>query len=76
MTTTANKTRPRSRIDIEAEDVEPVPISFPNLEQQPPGSRVYIFGLNNDTGEFEKVGEALVSADGKTVDSIGADRGR
>ena len=50
---------------------EPVPISFPNLENFPPGSRMDFFGLNHDTGEFEKVGEGLVSSDGQTIDSIG-----
>ncbi|GAB2190513.1 hypothetical protein MAH1_21210 [Sessilibacter sp. MAH1] len=50
---------------------EPVPISFPNVENFPPGSRMDFFALNHDTGEFEKVGEGLVSADGRTIDSIG-----
>jgi len=49
----------------------PVPISFPNLENFPPGSRLDIFALDHDTGEMENIGQALVSADGKTVDSIG-----
>ena len=50
---------------------EPVPISFPNVEGFPPGSRMDFFALNHDTGMMEKIGEGLVSADGKTVDSIG-----
>jgi RHS repeat-associated protein len=50
---------------------DPVPISFPNIEGLPPESLLDIFALNHDTGEFEKIGEGLVSLDGKTVDSIG-----
>ncbi len=49
----------------------PVPISFPNLEGFPAGSRMDFFALNHATGAFEKIGEGLVSADGRTVDSIG-----
>ncbi len=49
----------------------PAPISFPNLEEFAPGSMLDMFGLDHDTGAFEKVGEGVVSADGKTVDSIG-----
>lgn len=50
---------------------EPVPISFPNVEDFPPGSRMDFFALNHETGEMEKIGEGLVSSDGKTIDSIG-----
>lgn len=50
---------------------EPVPISFPNIENFPPGSMVDVFALNSQSGQFEKVGEALVSNNGRTVDSIG-----
>ena len=49
----------------------PIPISFPNLENFPPGSRLDFFALNHTTGVMEKIGEGLVSANGKTVDSIG-----
>ena len=49
----------------------PARVSFPNVESFPPGTIVDIFGLNHDTGAFEKTGEAEVSADGRTVDSIG-----
>jgi RHS repeat-associated protein len=49
----------------------PVPISFPNVEGFPPDSRMDFFALNHETGVMEKIGEGLVSADGKTVDSIG-----
>lgn len=49
----------------------PAPISFPNVEHFPPGKMLDIFGLNHDTGVFEKLGEGRVSADGRTVDSIG-----
>ena len=50
---------------------EPVPISFPNVEDLVPGTRMEIFGLDHDTGEFVKFGDAEVSGDGQTVDSIG-----
>lgn len=50
---------------------EPIPISFPNVNDLLPGARMEIFGLDHDTGEFVKFGDAEVSADGETVDSIG-----
>jgi len=50
---------------------QPVPISFPNVDGLLPGSRMEIFGLDHQTGEFVKFGDAEVSADGETVDSIG-----
>ncbi len=50
---------------------DPVPISFPNKEGFPPGSRMDIFALNHETGVMEKIGEALVSSDGRTINSIG-----
>lgn len=49
----------------------PAPISFPNIEEFPPGAKVDIFGLNRETGEFEKVGTGAVSENGDTVDSDG-----
>jgi len=50
---------------------DPVPISFPNVNKLLPGTRMDIFGLDHDSGEFIKFGEAEVSVDGQTVDSIG-----
>jgi len=50
---------------------EPVPISFPNVNKLLPGTRMEVFGLDHDTGEFVKFGDAEVSTDGQTVDSIG-----
>ncbi|MDZ4388581.1 MAG: hypothetical protein U0974_02490, partial [Gemmatimonadales bacterium] len=35
------------------------------------GTRMEVLGLDHDTGEFVKFGDAQVSADGATVDSIG-----
>lgn len=49
----------------------PAPISFPNVDGYEPGSVVDIFGLNRDTGVFEKVGTGTVSADGANVVSDG-----
>ncbi len=42
----------------------PVPISFPNVEGFPIGTIVDIFGLNHNTGVFEKVGDGRVESDG------------
>ena len=50
---------------------EPVPISFPNVEGLLPGTRMEVFGLDHTNGDFVKFGDAEVSADGQTVDSIG-----
>jgi len=50
---------------------DPVPISFPNVEEFAPDTRLDFFALNHETGVMEKIGEGLASADGKTVDSIG-----
>ncbi|MBI4342102.1 MAG: hypothetical protein HY599_01900, partial [Candidatus Omnitrophica bacterium] len=50
----------------------PAEVTFPNVDGFPVGSRVDIFGLNHDTGVFEKVGEgtvagALVHSDGGVI---------
>lgn len=42
----------------------PVAIAFPNVDRFPVGAIVDIFGLNHDTGVFEKVGDGQVRADG------------
>jgi YD repeat-containing protein len=48
----------------------PVPISFPNVEGFRVGTIVDIFGIDHDTGVFEKVGEGRVLSNGM-VESIG-----
>jgi len=48
-----------------------VPIRFPNTNHLLPGTRTEVFGLDHNTGAFVKYGDAEVSADGATVDSIG-----
>ena len=53
------------------EYVDPAEVSFPNIEDFPPETIVEIFGLNHDTGVFEKTGEAEVTADGTRINSIG-----
>ncbi|MDZ4292771.1 MAG: putative Ig domain-containing protein, partial [Hydrogenophaga sp.] len=50
---------------------QPIPIRFPNTNKLLPGTRMEVLGLDHDTGEFVKFGDAQVSADGATVDSIG-----
>ncbi|MDZ4233932.1 MAG: hypothetical protein U1C73_09255, partial [Dietzia sp.] len=50
---------------------QPIPIRLPNTNKLLPGTRMEVLGLDHDTGEFVKFGDAQVSADGKTVDSIG-----
>ncbi len=51
----------------------PVPVCFPNLpdprtgEVLPPGARSAIWSFNHDTGEWEVVGPATVSEDGRLV---------
>ncbi len=49
----------------------PVPFSFPNIDGYSPGAVVDLFGLNQDTGEFEKIGTGTVSEDGARINSDG-----
>ncbi len=55
---------------------QPVPVRFPNLPDPgtgrlpPPGSRTAIWSFNHDTGRWEIAGPAVVSADGRFVDSL------
>lgn len=52
---------------------EPVPACFPNLpdpatgQPLPPGAKSALWSFNHDTGRFEIVGSATVSADGRLV---------
>jgi len=48
----------------------PVPITFPNTDNLPPGSETDIWSLDPDTGEFTIVGVGQVSADGQYVETI------
>ena len=52
---------------------QPVPACFPNLpdpltgQKLPPGAKSALWSFNHDTGRFEVVGSATVSADGRLV---------
>jgi RHS repeat-associated protein len=48
----------------------PVPVTFPNLDNMPAGSEMEIFSVNPDSGLFERVGMARVSTDGATIQTI------
>jgi RHS repeat-associated protein len=48
----------------------PAPLSLPNRSGWGPGLVMDLWSINPVTGEFEDVGDAQVSADGKTVDTI------
>jgi RHS repeat-associated protein len=48
----------------------PVPITFPNVDNMPPGNEFDLWSLYPDTGTFLVVGRMRVSADGATVEMI------
>ncbi len=48
----------------------PAPLSFPNRSGRTPGSVLDLWAISPITGEFTIVGSMVVSADGKTVDTI------
>jgi len=48
----------------------PVPITFPNTDNLPPGSQVDIWSLDAGRGVFSVVGTGLVSADGTKIETI------
>ncbi len=50
--------------------VRPAPLSLPNRSGFAPGIVMDLWSINPVTGEFEDVGDAQVSADGKTIDTI------
>lgn len=45
----------------------PAPVTFPNLEGLPPGSKASIFSFNHDAGRWESVGLGTVSDDGQVI---------
>lgn len=49
---------------------EPVPITFPNTDNLPPGEEVDIWSIDPDTGEFIVVGIARVTNDGSALETI------
>ncbi len=48
----------------------PVPITFPNTDNLPPGTEVDIWSLDPATGAFGIVGTGRVSADGSVIETI------
>ena len=48
----------------------PVPITFPNVDELPPGSELDIWSVNPTTGQFEIVGIGRVTANGESVETI------
>jgi RHS repeat-associated protein len=48
----------------------PAPITFPNLDNLPPGNELDLWSLYPETGTFLQVGTARVSADGQRLETI------
>ena len=48
----------------------PAPLTLPNRDGWAPGTKLDLFSINPITGEFDDVGDALVSADGRLVETI------
>jgi len=48
----------------------PAPITFPNLDQLPPGTETDLWSLDAGIGQFVVVGKGRVSADGQRIDTI------
>jgi RHS repeat-associated protein len=48
----------------------PVPITFPNTDNMPPGNELDLWSLSPDTGTFFQVGTMRVSADGQRLETI------
>ncbi|MGE3424793.1 MAG: VWA domain-containing protein [Dehalococcoidia bacterium] len=50
--------------------VAPIPISFPNLDNLPPGSQANLWSLDPDQGTFAIFGALQVSADGALLETV------
>ena len=48
----------------------PAPITFPNVDQLPPGAEVDIWSLDPDRGEFLVVGTGRVRHDGQSIETV------
>lgn len=48
----------------------PAPITFPNLDQLPPGTETDLWSLDAGIGQFVIVGKGRVSPDGQRIDTI------
>lgn len=49
---------------------DPVPMTFPNIDQLASGSMVNLWSLDPDSGEFEIVGRGEVNEDGSEIETI------
>jgi hypothetical protein len=47
----------------------PAPVTFPNTNNLPPGSKAYIFSFDHDLGQWKTIGTGTVSADGLLIES-------
>src|SRR5439155_6893650 len=47
---------------------EPIPVSFPNLGGEEPGTRLPLYHFNHDEVEWEIYGYGIVSKDGRTIE--------
>ena len=48
----------------------PIPITFPNIDNLPPGSGVNLWSLDPDLGVFSIVGTGVVTADGTKIETV------
>ena len=65
--------QPAYLITVQPAGVEfntPAPVSFPNVDNHPAGSRMPLLSLNHDTGEFEATGLLEVSTDGERLVTV------
>ena len=49
---------------------EPASITFPNIDDMPPGSEADIWSLDPESGLFVIVGVGRVSADGQRIETV------
>jgi len=50
--------------------LNPAPLSLPNRAGYAPGTKMDLWSINPETGDFDKVGKSQVSADGKVIETI------
>ena len=49
---------------------EPAPLTLPNRGNEPPGTRMTLWSINPETGQFDDVGVGRVSDDGSVIETI------
>lgn len=54
----------------EMQFLQPAPLNLPNRAGYEPGTVMDLWSINPESGEFEKVGDMLVSADGTTIETV------